>query len=108
MFEKTPFHSAQSQGSDAAAVQGRALHAVGWNDLAARINAARDLRELLKRDLVFGGASFTDAAAGYFVPQENGKPPVNHNALGACKGFEGNADCEQNEPGADPLGGTQE
>ncbi|XUU61341.1 hypothetical protein ACRAQ6_03450 [Erythrobacter sp. HA6-11] len=74
--------------SSGSGFQSRALHAVGWNDLTARINAARDLRELLKQDLVVGAASFTDAAAGYFVPGEEGERSINHNALGASKGLE--------------------
>ncbi|NVE95459.1 hypothetical protein [Altererythrobacter lutimaris] len=90
MLENSLFKNAQLSNSAASGFQGRALHAVGWNDLTARINAARDLRELLKQDLVLGAASFTDAAAGYFVPGEESERSINHNALGASKGLEDN------------------
>lgn len=88
MLENTPFNPAQLQERDPSQFGGRALRVVGWSDLTARINAARDLRELLRQDLVLGAASFTDAAAGYFVPDEEGKRAVNHNALEPCKGLE--------------------
>lgn len=61
--------------------EGTALRAIGWPELAARINAARDLREVLQRDNATFIASFADAAAGYFATLDEGKPGVNPNAL---------------------------
>ncbi len=61
--------------------EGTALRAIGWPELAARINAARDLREVLQRDNATFIASFADAAAGYFGTLDEGKPDVNPDAL---------------------------
>ncbi len=61
--------------------EGTALKAIAWPELTARINAARDLRSVLRRDSAYMMASFTDAAAGYFSAEEDGKPPVNPDAL---------------------------
>lgn len=59
----------------------KALRALGWQELTARINAARELREVLRSDCVLTSASFGDAAAGYFAASEDGKPTVNPDAL---------------------------
>lgn len=69
-------------GGDARA--GDALRAIGWNELSARINAAHDLREVMRRDAVHGSmnvASFGDAAASYFAAILEGERPVNPIAL---------------------------
>lgn len=70
-------------GSDARA--GDALRAIGWSELAARINAARDLRAVMRRDKTAHGsvsvASFGDAAASYFAAINEGERPVNPIAL---------------------------
>ncbi|MBA4164947.1 MAG: hypothetical protein C0510_10025 [Erythrobacter sp.] len=64
-----------------AQVDGTALRSVAWSELAARLDAARDLRRELRRYSAFGGASFCDAAAGYFASLDQGKPGVNPDAL---------------------------
>ena len=46
--------------------EGTALRAIGWGELTARLNAAHDLRDLLRRENVCMVASFADAAAGFF------------------------------------------
>jgi hypothetical protein len=70
------------QNSDAAASgSGTALRAFGWEELAARINAAHDLRRVLRQDREQGSASFGDAAAGYFNSQSNDERSVNHGDL---------------------------
>ena len=65
--------------------EGKALKAIAWPELTARINAARDLRRVLRRDNTCMMASFTDAAAGYFDARESaaeqGKQTVNPDAL---------------------------
>jgi hypothetical protein len=61
--------------------EGKALRAFGWAELAARINAANDLREVLRRDNTAFIASFSDAAAGFFADEGQGKPNVNPDAL---------------------------
>ena len=68
---------------------GSALRAFGWQELTARINAARDLRAVLQRDCGLMTASFGDAAAGYFSDAGQGKPDVNHSALGGRKASDG-------------------
>lgn len=111
MLENTPFLPGLLKDSSTASRGGRALHAVGWHDLTARINAARDLRELVKHDLVMGGASFTDAAAGYFAKTESafeeGKQPVNQNALEGCKRSEGIGKNSDNSDGKPASEATQ-
>ena len=65
--------------------EGTALKAIAWPELTARINAARDLRSVLRPDSACMMASFTDAAAGYFAsiedPADQDKRPVNPDAL---------------------------
>ena len=61
--------------------EGAALRTIGWAELAARINAANELREALRRDNPAFTASFSDAAAGYFAGAEEGKRDVNLDAL---------------------------
>jgi hypothetical protein len=69
---------------------GDALRAVEWSELTARLNAARDLRLLLRSEarapIAAVAASFGDAAASYFALVEDGEPDVNHDALGQLKG----------------------
>ncbi len=58
---------------------GDALRAMDWNELTTRLNAARELRLLLKNDhqkpIGSGAASFGDAAARYF----HDEPTTDHN-----------------------------
>jgi hypothetical protein len=69
---------------------GKALRAIEWGELTARLNAARDLRQLMQRDLRHGidgvATSFGDAAARYFQALEEDERLVNPNALEARKG----------------------
>ena len=59
---------------DAAERRGSALRMIEWGELTARLNAARDLRTLLRRDvngnIESNGGSFVDAAARYFRARE--------------------------------------
>lgn len=88
-----------TEASDGA-TRGRALRAFGWHELAVRIKAARDFRQVLASD---GGAlvaSFSDAAGGHLGLGERGKPDVNPDALGrlkACDGIDLRADGEAAE-----------
>jgi len=72
---------------------GEALRAMEWSELTARLNAARDLRLLLRTEnqapIEAAAASFGDAAASYFALLEDSEPPINPDALG-----------ESNRPGA--------
>ncbi|QUL37363.1 hypothetical protein [Erythrobacter sp. JK5] len=84
---------------------GDALRAMQWSELTARLNAARDLRRVLRRDarhnIASAAASFGDAAATYFESLGNGERAVNPVALGASK-----ASCATFcEPGADAASG---
>ena len=79
---------------------GKALRAIGWSELTARINAARDLRTVLRRDSTILTTSFSDAAAGYFSKIEDSKPAVNPDALEggkSCDGTEMHAEGEAAE-----------
>lgn len=76
--------------------RGGALRALEWNEVTARLNAARDLRQLMRRDSRFnieaGAASFGDAAASYFQSIEAHEPDVNLDGLGQGKASTGIAD----------------
>lgn len=68
---------------------GEALRAVEWSELTARLNAARDLRLLLRNEsrppIEAVAASFGDAAASYFALLDDSEPDVNLDALGQSK-----------------------
>lgn len=68
---------------------GDALRAFQWTELTTRLNAARDLRRVLRRDARRSihslQASFGDAAATYFGSLPNDEQPVNPVALEAPK-----------------------
>lgn len=68
---------------------GDALRAVEWSELTARLNAARDLRLLMRNESQTSiedvAASFGDAAASYFALIDDNEPGVNPDALGHSK-----------------------
>lgn len=68
---------------------GEALRAMEWSELTARLNAARDLRLLLRIEnqapIEAVAASFGDAAASYFALLDDSEPDVNPDALGQSK-----------------------
>lgn len=68
---------------------GDALRAVQWSEITARLNAARDLRLLLRSasqaPIEAVAASFGDAAASYFALLDSNEPAVGHGALGQSK-----------------------
>jgi hypothetical protein len=68
---------------------GEALRAVEWSEITARLNAARDLRLLLRGEsqgrIEAVAASFGDAAASYFAMIEDNEPAINLDALDASK-----------------------
>lgn len=65
---------------------GDALRVVEWSELTARLNAARDLRLLLRSEsqapIEAVAASFGDAAASYFALLDHDEPAVNRDGLG--------------------------
>jgi hypothetical protein len=82
MFEK------YAPSAPAASVQeNAALRAFGWSELTARIDAARDLRRVLRSDALVEATSFADAAGGYFVSEGHSKPAVNPTALEGRNGL---------------------
>lgn len=68
---------------------GDALRAVEWSELTARLNAARDLRLLMRTEshapIEQALASFGDAAASYFALLDHDEPDVNPDTLGQSK-----------------------
>ena len=68
---------------------GDALRMVEWDELTARLSAARDFRMLLKheaqRNIEGVAASFGDAAASYFQTIEQCEPDVNLDTLEPSK-----------------------
>lgn len=85
MFDKTPSLGRSNRAVSAAT----ALRAVDWGELTARLNAARDLRLVLRQDIGHAiednAASFSDAAAKYFRSLGDCERPVNLDDLGASK-----------------------
>ena len=68
---------------------GDALRAIEWSELTARLNAARDLRRVLRRDTRVNidatASSFGDAAATYFQSIGESERLVNPDALEPSK-----------------------
>lgn len=102
MFEKAkPFLAPLGAAAEGARVAsrparraGEALRAVEWSELTARLNAARDLRLLLRTEsqapIEPAAASFGDAAASYFALLDgNSEQAGNLDALGQSKGLNG-------------------
>lgn len=82
---------------------GEALRAVEWSEITARLNAARDLRLLLRTEsqtpIEAAAASFGDAAASYFALLDDSEPGVNLDALGQSKALDAMGDTnEANRP----------
>ncbi|WP_143704499.1 hypothetical protein [Porphyrobacter sp. TH134] len=71
---------------------GDALRAVEWSELTARLNAARDLRLLLRTEsqapIEAVAASFGDAAASYFALLDDSEPGINHTTLEQSKALD--------------------
>lgn len=83
---------------------GDALRALEWSELTARLNAARDLRLLLRTEsqapIEAVAASFGDAAASYFALLDEGESAVNRDALGQSKALDARiAPNDANRPG---------
>jgi hypothetical protein len=72
---------------------GDALRAVEWSEITARLNAARDLRLLMRSEsqgrIEAVAGSFGDAAASYFAMIEDDEPAINHNASDCSKALDG-------------------
>ncbi|WP_068864414.1 hypothetical protein [Erythrobacter dokdonensis] len=99
---------------------GDALRAVEWSEITARLNAARDLRLLLRNEsqgrIDAVAASFGDAAASYFAMIDNDEPDINLDALDRSKASGGNdgysaavrddaGSDHRSDPAADATGG---
>ncbi len=82
-----------SAGSAHAEAGGDVLRMMDWNELTARLNAARDVRHVLQRDatrtIEASAGCFADAAARYFRTKEEGERSVNPVALEQSKGSPG-------------------
>lgn len=96
MFEKTePLIPAQSDRNiaegaahDAGNRPAESLRQFEWSELTARLNAARDLRMVLRHDSDLSegnNAGLADAATRYFRTKDDGKRAVNPVALGGSK-----------------------
>ena len=99
MFESAqPFLHAQTgrfaePDSGSPEASGATLRVMDWSELTARLNAARDVRHVLRRDANRGikasADCFADAAARYFRTKEEGERDVNPVALEQSKGSPG-------------------
>ncbi len=87
---------------------GDALRALEWSELTARLNAARDLRLLLRTEshapIEPVAASFGDAAASYFALLDDSEPGVNLDALGQSKGLGAKVDTSETAPQGNAKG----
>lgn len=98
--EPTPTRTAAMSGGDGQVAKrparraGDALRAVEWSELTARLNAARDLRLLLRTEsqapIESVAASFGDAAASYFALLGDDEQRVNPDALEQLKALGAN------------------
>ena len=90
-FENAPV--ADSQGHSGETQGDTALRSFDWDELSARLSAARDLRDVLQSDNVrtIGDHAhdFADAAARFFRTKEERQSNVNPVALGQSKGSPG-------------------
>jgi len=117
MFEKAkPFNASHGRSAAPPTVQerlaspaarrgGDALRALEWSELTARLNAARDLRLLLRTEsqapIEAVAASFGDAAASYFALLDDDEPGVNPDALAQSKALDATTgSCDAKRPGA--------
>ena len=111
MFEKTQFpgipcagdvpdrsaHDSVStkngSGEDAILLESVPLHSIEWNELAARLTAARDLRQLLRKDIAAQvnaeDLAFADAATQFFKTNEGDELCVNSTVLDGRKSSSG-------------------
>lgn len=96
MFERYA-PSADTTRGQARGQERTALRALAWSELTARIDAARDLRQVLRNDTLVEATSFADAAGGYFVSEGNSKQRVNPNDLEGRKGLEAIKGSAQND-----------
>lgn len=71
---------------------GEALRPLSWDDLVARLSAARDLRASLGGSASVPRASFDAGSARRIAAHHNGKHPVNLDDSGNGKGTEGIAE----------------
>lgn len=87
MFEKIV--KTGQTGDQVAGRGGTALRALDWSEVTARLEAARDLRQLMRTDsrlsLASHGSSFGDAAASCFRALEKNERAVNPDGLEARK-----------------------
>ncbi len=87
---------------------GGALRAVEWSELTARLNAARDLRLLLRTEgqapIEAVAASFGDAAASYFAMLDDGELGISHGALGQSKALDATSEHYDTTRSGDPAG----
>jgi hypothetical protein len=90
---------------------GEALRALEWGEITARLNAARDLRLLMRHEarapIEAVAVSFGDAAASYFALLDHGQPDVNLDALGQSKALDATEGAtEPNRSAGRPDGGV--
>lgn len=95
LAQKAPLH-ARVAGEDGASHPrengAESLRPIAWTEVTARLNAARDLRRLLRQEAHAPsghGGSFAEAAARYFRAREEDQPVVNPVALEHRKGSSG-------------------
>ena len=93
-FDKSAVFSAVLAEMDHDASQAAPLRPVEWSELTARLVAARDLRQVLRRDsqrtISDTAHDFADAAARYFRTKGEGQSIFNPVALEHRKGSPGN------------------
>ncbi|MEM7780395.1 MAG: hypothetical protein AAF697_08410 [Pseudomonadota bacterium] len=84
MFEKTPPSAVSSEASRFAGEL--PLRAFDWEELTARLSAARDLRRVLRKDAYGSASQFADAATRFLNHGEEHQSDVNLVVLEQPKG----------------------
>ena len=91
MFEGKPPRTAEALPFEELQA-GESLRPLSWDDLVARLSAARDLRESLGGSASVPHASFDAGSARRIAAHHSGKLPVNLDDSSNRKGTEGMAE----------------
>ncbi len=81
MYEGNILSSAAESGERDAASGADGLRLLSWDELVARLGAARDFRRFSGMRIASGAGSFDCTSARHLVAQGEGKPGINPFAL---------------------------
>lgn len=81
MYETNIVHSGAETAVHEAAFGADGLRSMSWDELVARLGAARDFRRVMGGRLMAGGSSFNLASARHLATRSEVKPGINPFAL---------------------------